>query len=475
MSEQESKVKKKFFKVPHTYVIIALIILLAFVGTYIMPAGEYERVEDPATGRTVVDADSFERVPQNPVPFFSFSDNHLFSSVHRGMMDASNIIFFILIVGGAFNMIQGTGAINAGIGKLALALKDKGALIIPVMLFIFGVGGSTIGMAEETIVFIPIGIALARALGYDAIVGVAMITLGASAGFSGGIANPFTVGVAQGIAELPIYSGAMFRVVIFIVFQIAAFLYIMRYAKRVKADPSISAVRELELEEKDQKIDLSELPEFKTQHIFVFAVVLLGFVAMIYGVIEYDWYITELSSLFLMMGIFASLVGGSGPSKASKDFVQGGKDLIFGALVVGIARAILMVMSDGQIIDALVYSLATGISTFGTTVGALFMYLVQMLLNLFIPSGSGQAATTMPIMVPLADIIGVSRQTAVIAYQLGDGITNLVIPTSGTIMGVIAISKIPYEKWVKWVIPYVGILLVIGAVFVAAANIIGLT
>ncbi|ABR46283.1 C4-dicarboxylate anaerobic carrier [Alkaliphilus metalliredigens QYMF] len=474
MSNDTNPVKTKRFKVPHTYVIICMIILLAFIGTYIMPAGEYQRVEDP-NGRTVVDADSFTSVPQNPVKFFSFTEDHLFSSVHRGMQDASNIIFFILIVGGAFAMIQGTGAINAGIGKLALGLKDKGSMIIPVMLFIFGVGGSTIGMAEETIVFIPIGIALARALGYDAIVGVAMITLGASAGFSGGIANPFTVGVAQGIAELPIYSGAMYRVVIFAVFQIAAFLYVMRYAKKVKADPQISAVRELEIAEKDQIIDLSELPKFTTKHIYVFITVIIGFVAMIYGVMEHDWYIRELSSLFLMMGIFASLIGGSSPSKASSDFVLGAKDLIFGALVVGIARAILMVMSDGQIIDSLVYSMAAGISTFGTTIGALFMYLVQIVLNLFIPSGSGQAATTMPIMVPLSDLIGVSRQTAVLAYQLGDGITNLIIPTSGTIMGVIAISKIPYEKWVKWVAPYVGILLLIGAVFVAMSNIIGLT
>jgi len=299
--------KKKVMKVPHTYVIIFFIILIAFVGTYIIPAGEYSRVEDPNTGRMVVDPDSFEYLEQNPVPFFSFSQDHLFTSVFNGMQAASSIIFFILVVGGSFAMIQGTGAVDAGIGKVAFALKDRGIILIPVLMAVFAVGGATIGMAEETIVFVPVGVALARALGYDAIVGTAMITLGAAAGFTGGVANPFTVGVAQGIAELPIYSAAWFRMIILVVSLVIAAAYTMRYAIKVKKNPELSHVAELE-KTSETHIDLTNIPEFTKFHALVYLVVIAGFGMMIYGIIEYGWYIKELTSIFFMMGIFSSIV-----------------------------------------------------------------------------------------------------------------------------------------------------------------------
>lgn len=467
------KEKKKKFKVPHTYVIIFSIVLIAFLGTYFIPAGTYERVQDPASGRTVVDPDSYQRVDQNPVKFFAFDGPHLFSSVHQGMQAANSIIFFILIVGGAFAMIQGTGAIDAGIGKLVLGMKDKGALIIPVLVFVFAFGGATIGMAEETIVFVPIGIALARALKYDAIVGTAMITLGAAAGFSSGFANPFTVGVAQSIAEVPIYSGAGFRIAIFVVMVAVTSWYVMRYANKVKANPELSVIAELETEN-PSKLDLSAIPEFTLKHVGVFAVIIAGFGIMIYGIKEYDWYIQELASLFLMMGIFASFAGGVSPSKAAGYFVEGAKGIAFGAMVVGIARAILVVMESGMIIDTIIHGMATGISSLPSVLAAQLMYVVQIVLNFFIPSGSGQAATTMPIMAPLADLVGVSRQTAVLAYQFGDGFTNSIIPTSAVLMSYLAIGKIPYEKWFKWILPLMGIWIAIGAGFLAIATVINL-
>lgn len=466
--------RKKKLKVPHTYVIIFCIVILAFIGTYFIPAGTYERVQDPNSGRTVVDPDSYHQVEQTPVKFFAFDGPHLFTSVHQGMQAASSIIFFILIVGGAFSMIQGTGAIDAGIGKAVLAMKDKGELIIPVLIVIFGFGGATIGMAEETIVFVPIGIALARALGYDTIVGVAMITLGAAAGFSSGFANPFTVGVAQSIAEVPIYSAMGFRIAIFVVMIAVTTWYILRYAHKVKRNPELSVVADLERESSEHHLDLSAIPKLTGKHYAVYAVIVAGFAIMIYGIREYGWYIQELASIFLMMGIFASLAGGVGPSKTASHFVEGAKGIAFGALVVGIARAILVVMESGQIIDTIIHGMATGISSLPSMLAALLMYVVQIIINFFIPSGSGQAATTMPIMAPLGDLVGVTRQTAVLAYQFGDGFTNSIIPTSAVLMSYLAIAKVPYEKWFKWILPLMGIWIVVGAVFLMIAQAIGL-
>ncbi len=465
--------KKKIFKVPHTYVIIFTIIIIAFIGTYIIPAGEYERVEDPNTGRMVVDAESFEYLDPNPVPFFSFSEDHLFTAIFNGMEAASSIIFFILIVGGAFAMIQGTGAVDAGIGKVAVALKDRGIILIPVLMAIFSVGGATIGMAEEVIVFVPIGVALARALGYDAIVGTAMIALGAAAGFTGGVANPFTVGVAQGIAEIPIYSAAWYRIIILVVTLVIAAIYTMRYAMKVKKDPSKSLVAELE-KNTESTLDLSNIPDFTKWHIFTFLVVLAGFGVMIYGIIEYGWYIKELTSIFFMMGLFASLAGGIGPSRTAGNFVDGARTIVFGALVVGIARGILVVMEQGLIIDTVIFAMGESISGLPDVMAANLMFVVQLVLNFFIPSGSGQAATTMPIMAPLADLLEMPRQIAVFAYQFGDGFTNSIIPTSGVLMSYLAIAKIPYEKWFRWILPLMGMWFLSGVIFMSVAVILGI-
>jgi uncharacterized ion transporter superfamily protein YfcC len=329
-------------------------------------------------------------------------------------------------------------------------------------------------MAEETIVFVPIGIALARALGYDTIVGVAMITLGAAAGFSSGFANPFTVGVAQSIAEVPIYSAMGFRIAIFVVMIAVTTWYILRYAHKVKRNPELSVVADLERESSEHHLDLSAIPKLTGKHYAVYAVIVAGFAIMIYGIREYGWYIQELASIFLMMGIFASLAGGVGPSKTASHFVEGAKGIAFGALVVGIARAILVVMESGQIIDTIIHGMATGISSLPSMLAALLMYVVQIIINFFIPSGSGQAATTMPIMAPLGDLVGVTRQTAVLAYQFGDGFTNSIIPTSAVLMSYLAIAKVPYEKWFKWILPLMGIWIVVGAVFLMIAQAIGL-
>lgn len=462
---QSERIKKKGFKVPHTYVILFSVILIMAILTYIIPAGEYNRIEDAATGRTVVDPESFHDVDQSPVKFFD-----LFQSVPKGMKGAASIIFFIFIVGGSFQMITATGAIEAGIGKIAKALQGKEKLMIPIFLVTFSLGGATFGMAEETIVFVPIGIALARALGYDAITGTAMITLGAACGFSSGFMNPFTVGVAQEIAELPLFSGIQVRVVFLVIFLIITCWYLIRYAEKVKKDPSKSCVYALETEEKNQHIDLSNIPALESRHYIVLITIIAGFGFIIYGVFKSGWYITEISSAFLAMGIIGGLLGKLGPSRLGQEFVIGAKSIAFGALVVGVARGILIVMQEGLIMDSIIHGLAIAIQSLPKGISVLGMYITQVILNFFIPSGSGQAAATMPIMKPLADIVGITRQTAVVTYQFGDGFTNSIIPTSAALMGYLSIAKIPYENWFKFLWPLMTIWLIVGAILVLIVN-----
>ncbi len=458
-------VKKKKFKVPHTYVVLFLVIIIMSILTYVIPAGEFERVRDEAKGTTVVIPDSFHNVDQNPIKLFE-----LVQVVPRGMEDAAQIIFFIFIVGGAFQIITATGTIEAGIGKLAKRLDGKENLMIPIFMLIFGIGGATFGMAEETIVFVPIGIALARALGFDAITGTAMITLGAACGFNSGLMNPFSVGVAQGIAELPLFSGIGMRICIFVVLLIITAIYIIRYAEKVKKDSSKSVVAELELEEKGKIIDLENVPPMKAKHNIILLIVIAGFAVIIAGVFKFDWYILQIGSTFLTMGVISGLIGGLGPSKIAEEFVSGAKSIAFGALVVGVARGILIVMKDGLIIDSIVYGLANAIQILPKSLSVIGMYIVQVIINFFIPSGSGQAAATMPIMVPLSDLLGITRQTAVMAFQFGDGFTNSIIPTSAALMGYLSMGNIPYEKWFKFIWPLMLIWIGTGMAFLVVAN-----
>ena len=457
--------KKKKIKMPHTYVILATVILIVAVCTYIMPAGEYDRVE--VDGRTVVDAASYHTVESSPIGFFE-----LFKAVPQGFNDASSIIFFIFVVAGMFNIIMETGAIERGIGKLALATRGKEKLMIPIVMAIFALAGATFGINEEGIIFVPIGIALARAMGYDAIVGMSMVTLGASIGFSSGIMNAFTVGVAQGIAELPIFSGWGLRIAVWIVMLIITAIYVTRYARKVKADPTLSHVVELENAEKDQKLDLDNLQDLTKRDYLILLEVLICFGILIYGVFKYGWYLTEIFALFIIMGLGAGILAGFGPSKIATEFVNGAKSIVFGALVVGIARTILVVMTDGMIIDSFLHALSGLIAYLPKSVAAVGMLLVQAVTNFFIPSGSGQAAATMPLMTPLADVLGLTRQTAVLAFQFGDGFTNNIIPTSSVLMGSLSVAKIPYERWLKYVAPLMGIWIVTCAVFMVIATVI---
>lgn len=469
--EKISEPKKRKFIVPHTYAILFFIILLSAAATYILTPGEFEREVEETTGRTVVIPGSYHTVDANPVSFFD-----IFKAIPTGLQDASNIVFYIFLVGGAFGIIRATGAIEVGIERAVVKLEGRERLLIPCSMFIFSIGGFSFGMAEESMIFVPIGVALARALGFDAITGTAMISLGAASGFIGGMLNPFTVGIAQEFAELPLFSGIVFRFCVYLLILLFGMWYVSRYAFKVKENPEKSPMYEIE-QNVNNKLDEEKIKEVYAltfNHYLVFAVIFLGLSFNIYGVFKWDWYIDELAASFLIIGLLAGLVGRLSINEIFDSFVSGAKALAFGALIVGFARAILVILEQGAIIDTVIVSLAGAIQHLPHTLTALGMFGVQSFINFFIPAGPAQAATTMPVMVPVSDLVGISRQVAVLAFQYGDSISNSIIPTSGSLMGVLAVAGVPYDKWVKFVWKLVLAWMVIAAVAIFVAVLIGL-
>ncbi|MDO3409932.1 AbgT family transporter [Saccharibacillus sp. CPCC 101409] len=453
------------FKMPHTFVILFLLVLLGAALTYLIPSGEFDRVEDEATGRSLVVPGSYHHVESDPVSVFGIP-----KAIVHGLVDSADVVFFILIIGGAFQVISATGTIEAVTGRVARKFADKGLWVIPIFIALFSVGGFTMGMSTEVMVFVPIGIAVARALGFDALTGTAMITLGAACGFTAGILNPFNVGLAQAIAEVPIFSGAWLRVILLVCLIAATGFYIVRYARRVRRDASQSIVRELEAEATGETLDFSSLPAMTYKHYLVIATIALGFASLVWGVSKMDWWMEELAALFLTMGIVSGFCAGFGPSRVAGEFVKGASAITYGALIIGLARGIMVVLEQGSVIDTIVYGLSGVVGSLPGSVQVLGMYLFQNVMNVFITSGSGMAVTTMPIMTPLSDLLGITRQTTVLAYQLGDGISNMILPTSSALMGSLAVSGIPYQKWVRFFWPLMLTWLVIGAIFVLVAN-----
>ncbi|MCD2137056.1 YfcC family protein [Salinicoccus halitifaciens] len=464
-TESPKDISQKF---PHTYAILLAVVIIGAALSYIIPAGEYERTE--VDGQTVVVSGSYSAVEQSPVGIFE-----LFMSIPNGLIEASSIIFYIFLIGGAFGIIRATGAIEAAIQKVMDVVKGNEKLMIPVIMLVFSILGFTTGMAEEAIIFVPIGIVLAVALGYDAMVGTAMVTLGAASGFIGGMFNPFTVGIAHGIAELPIFSGWGFRTIIYALVLGLAILYVMHYAKKVKNSPEKSLIY---TENKAGQInfteDVFEFEQLKKRHIFILAVFLIGIIVNIYGIFQHGWFLTELSANFFLIGLVAGLIGGMKVNAIFDAFIDGMKLVVYGAIIVGFARAILVVLESGVIIDTIIHSMSSVLDHIPNALTAIGMLVIQVIINFFIPSGSGQAVTTMPIMVPIADLQEIPRQIAVLAFQYGDAITNTIIPTSASLMGVLAVAGIPYLKWVQFVWKITLLWLLVAAVALVAATLINL-
>ncbi|WP_291632669.1 YfcC family protein [Clostridium sp.] len=456
----------KKIKMPHTYVLIFIMIIIVAALTYIVPAGQYDRAEDAKTGRVFVVADSYHQVEQSPVSPFG-----VFKAVPKGMEEAGQIIFFVLIIGGAFGVLQATGAVDAGIGSVVKSMTGREKLVIPVIMTIFSLAGAILGTAEEALPFYPIVIAMALALGFDTITGTAMVLLGAGAGFAGAFLNPFTIGIAQGISGLPLFSGIGYRLICYVVILAAGIIYVYRYASKIHKNPELSPMYE-EDRKKHDKFDLNDLPEFNTKHKMVMSVLVIGLVILGYGIVNLGFYITELAAMFLIIGIATGIVGGLKINEIAEEFIHGAEAMVYGAIIIGLARAITVVMTEGSIMDTIIYSMGNVVSGMPGALSAVGMFIVQSMINIIIPSGSGQAAVSMPIMAPMADVVGITRQTAVLAFQFGDGITNMISPTSGYFMAALAIGGVKWDKWAKWMFPLFLIWSGIAAVLVAISVLI---
>ena len=460
--------KKKKFEMPHTYIILIIFALIMAVCTYVVPAGEYVRVEDPNTGRTVIDPESFHYVENDPVTPFEF-----IKAYPTGMNAAANVTLFVFITGGSFAIIMETGSVNKAIGRLAASMKGKEKLLVPLVMTVFSLGGATFGMWEEMLPFIPLAVLLARSVGYDAMVGVSMVIVGAAIGFSSGWMNPFTTGIAQSLAGLPMFSGIGYRLFIWAVMLIVSSIYVLRYANKIKKDPALSIVADIELEEADNKMDLDNLEKMNTRDFLVLTAFVIGMGTIVYGVTKYGWFLTEIGAIFMTMGAVCGLLGGSKPSAVASQFVEGAKGIAYGALITGVARAAVVIMESGSIIDTVVYALSDVIGNLPPALAAAGMYVVQIAMDFVITSGSGQAAATMPIMIPIADILGITRQTAVLAFQFGDGFTNAFWPMGGTLMAALAFGRVTYDRWLKFFGPLIGIWFVMASGFCAYAAVTG--
>lgn len=363
--------------------------------------------------------------------------------------------------------MQKTGAIEGGVRNLARAHQSSPwvrRLTIPIFMVLFSLGGAIFGMAEEVIPFILIFVPLALALEYDTMTGIAIPFIGAGAGFAGAFFNPFTVGVAQGIAELPLFSGLTYRVICWSIVTLVAIVFVMRHAAKVKRDPASSLTYELDEEGRRRLLQSAgDADESITwNHKAVLIIFALGILTLVYGVLEKQGYIEGISALFMAIAFLAAMVGRLSVNETTDSFLSGAKTLVATALVIALARSILVIAENGHIIDTILHGLTGVAGGIPPVVSAQFMFIVQTILNFFVPSGSGQAALTMPIMAPLADLVGVTRQTAVLAFQFGDGFSNLIIPTSGVAMGVLSLARVPWSTWARWIIWLELIFLVVG-------------
>lgn len=448
-------------RMPNTFVLLFAILTLIALATWFVPGGKYDT--HLVNGKQLVDPATFHYVASAPQGLVA-----LMKAPIKGFVEAAQIIGFVLIVGGAFAVVQKTEAIDTAIRSIARAHEHSKlvrATIIPVFVTLFSLGGATFGMNEEVIPFVLIFVPLALALGYDTVVGVSIPFLGSQVGFGAAFLNPFNVGIAQGIAGVPVFSGIGYRLVVWAAATFVTIAFLMWYAARVKNNPALSPTFVLDQAKRQEHAVAVSLEEHVNEqmsgrHAAVLAIFALALGTMVVGVVKYDWFIDEIAALFLAMAIVVGVVGRLGADNWVASFMQGAKDLAPTALVIAIARATMILARDAHIIDTMLHGLMPLVQSSHPVFAAQKMYLIQSVINFFIHSGTGQAALTMPIMAPLADLVGVTRQTAILAFQLGE-LSTPMIPTSGITVGVLALARVPWLTWAKWMIPLQLIYLVL--------------
>ncbi len=443
-------------RMPHTLVVVWLLVAIVLAASWVVPAGEFDRVK--VAERLVPQPGTYHRVDK-----VILGPETVLLSPIKGFIEGAFLIAFLLIIGGSFNVLQESGAVEFGIGRLARAMARRPALegfVIPALMVAFSLAGSVFGMAESMIPFVVVFIPLARSLGYDSIVGASIPFLGAAAGFAAAFLNPFTVGIAQQLAGLPANSGFGYRVFTWVVGTTVIVAYVMRYARKVKRDPESSPVRDIDLEREAVDHHPAESERWDARHVVTLVLFGAAMAGLVYGILRLKWDIGALAAYFLGMGIVLGLSAGHGPSRIATAFVAGARNMVGVVFIVACARALLVISRDARILDTALQASYLFVSALPRALAAHLMFAVQCVINFFIHSGTAQAALTMPIMAPLADLVGITRQTCVYAFQLCEFI-NPILPTSAVTMGVLGMAKIPWEKWARWFLPLMLVLVVL--------------
>ena len=453
--------EKRKFVMPHIYVILFALITISAVATYLVPSGAYDREE--IDGRSVIIPDTFSFIEQSPLGILEFM-----TAIPRGVEQTIAIIFGIMAIGALFRVIEKAGIIDLIINFLIRSFGNKGMLIIPTIVIPLAIFVTLTGNIESSLIFLPALLPLFLRLGYDRMAATGTVLMATVVGFTVALTAPANLGTAQTIAELPLYSGIGYRMIILSVMTIIGILFIMNYIRKVQKDPTKTLITDDVDDSQFIKEDTGR-PEPSTRTYIATGafIVALGF--MLFGIFQYQWYFIELAGFYLLAGIICGLIAGMKPSGIADAMNEGIQNIILGALIVGIARAISVVLEDGAILDTVVYALSLVITVIPDTMVPVVMMIVQGLINFLIPSGSGQAAATMPIMIGLVDLTDMTRQTAVLAFQLGDGFSNIFYPTSGYFMAALAIAKIKYTDWIKFIWPLLVIWYAVGAVFLVIA------
>ncbi len=440
---------------PHPLTLLTGCILISAALSYVLPAGQYDRRDDPVTGRSVVVAGTYHEVEPDPVGFFD-----AIVAIPRGMADAADVIFLVFLIGGAFTVVDETGALRRAVTWMVARLHNRELLVIPIVSLAFATGGALENMQEEIIALVPVLLILTKRLGFTPLTAVSMSAGAAFVGSAFSPMNPFQVQIAQKVAGLELLSGGGFRLVT-LVLALALWIFAtMRHANRTRVEPEPAVA--------------DDGDTIGGRDIAIFATVILTFVILVRGILGLDWGFDEMSALFFIMGVIVGLLGGLKVSGTADAYVKGFRSMAYAGLLIGFARAIYVVLDDGRIVDTIVHGMFTPIEALPVTISALGMMVAQAFIHVPVPSVSGQAVLTMPVLVPLSDLLGLSRQVTVLAYQFGAGLTDLITPTNGALMAILAAGGVDYQEWMKFTLKWYLALMALGAGVVIVAIAIGL-
>jgi uncharacterized ion transporter superfamily protein YfcC len=472
-------------KIPHVFIFLFWIIIACSIFSYFIPSGSFERTTRKygEITQTVVVPGTYQNVPKHysvkavlvgeakegmaaPISILG-----VLSAIPKGLADSAVLVFYVFIIGAVFTLIHHTGSINAVLFALIAHFKNNPKLLLFLVFMTIFSGSAFMGIGTETIPLVPVFLYLSKHLGYDRIFGFAMLAVPVFVGWSTGVTNPFTVQIAQIIAELPIGSGIGLRFVLYAVCAAVSFYFLMLYGNKVKKSPEQSLME-------NDLFDLNEFGKFEktkleNRHLYILSFFVLSYAAVLIAVQTIGWGLIEMSACFIGITIGVSAIAGMDKKETMTAFTKGLEVMIVPALVVGVARGISVVLQEGLIIDTVLHHASAFLMTLPQVVAGEGMLFFQSLLNFFIPSASGQALVSMPLMTPLADILGISRQTAVLAYILGDGLSNLIIPTNGVLMAMLGFAKVPFEKWFKFILPMFIATMLVAMGFVAFAILTG--